>query len=58
VTRTNLPARIPTGDRLAGELLKAAVRYVNDPRAPLSRSDRGFANVALLGLGVLVLFSD
>lgn len=58
--RHHLPvkANVMPGDRLALDLFTAATRYVNDPRAPLSRSDRSFANFALLGLGLLVLLSD
>lgn len=58
--RHNLPvkANVPPGNRLALDLFTAAMRYVNDPRAPLSRSDRSFANFALLGIGLLVLLSD
>lgn len=58
--RSHLPVKVnvPPGDRLALDLFNAATRYVNDPRAPLSNSDRSIANFTLLGLGLLVLFSD
>ncbi len=55
--RPILPAPVQAGDRLALDLFKAATRYVNDPHAPLSRSDRSIANFTLLGLGLVVLFS-
>lgn len=58
--RHHLPvkANVPPGERLVSDLFTATTRYVNDPRAPLSRSDRSFANFALLGIGLLVLLSD
>ena len=58
--RRHLPAKVnvPPGDRLALDLFEAATRYVNDPHVPLARSDRGFANFMLLGLGLVILLSD